>query len=60
MPNAFHFALRSISAWRCAQTYEECSNLIVFSRLDFSLQFFGQAEESHLIVGTMGFILFCD
>ena len=46
MPNSFHFALRSMSAGRCAQTYEKFSNLSGFSHLDPFPQFFGQVEES--------------
>ena len=31
VPNGFYFALRSMSTGRSAQTYEQCSNLSIFS-----------------------------
>ena len=40
MTNAFHFALRSRSGWKSAETGEECLNLRMFSSLGSFLQFF--------------------
>ena len=46
VPNGFYFSLaRSRSGGRSAQTYEECSNLSIFSRLGLFLHFFWQVKE---------------
>ena len=44
--NGFYFSLRSRSGGRSAQTYEECWNLNIFSRLSPFLQFFWQVKEA--------------
>ena len=72
MLSCLYFALRPMSVGRCAQTYEEGSNLSVFRDLRLFLQFFGQVKEwvifnlhemitmSHVVACPMVFILFCD
>ena len=45
VPHGFYFALRSMLVCSSAQTYEECSNLIIFTGLGFFLQVFWQVKE---------------
>ena len=45
VPHGFYFALRLMSTGRSAQTYEGCSNLIIFSRFSLFPQDFWQVKE---------------
>ena len=72
VPFDFNFAMTSMSTGRSTLTYEECSNLSIFSRLGPFSQVFGQVKEwdmlelhemirvSYLVACPMVFNLLCD